>query len=781
MVGSGMEGGGARVSPTSSGRRRHKALAPGRFQISPGVVFDGNRSGLETLQMSCDTAAGGGLSDSLSHGGSVDGELESPAIDGDNEVSRGGGGGGGVGGDCGFESVDGDLVAKEGDSAAKEGDSLPKNCKIHEGLDNNGVMAEPHGANPGDLPGLKCNGTAEQRDSVGEDCSLQFLMNGDGTIPGLRKGRKAVAQWRFQTGYKPKWARDLLSGNRSGEIEGPVSMVGDGSSKSAPVMAYNRSHIKGSATGGHHSKVQKGTGSAPKKRKVHEDDHRTSLVRENMLTKLREFRIIYKKLLEEEEVKWSGRGHGVRPDIAAFNIFREKFGADHDDMRYDGSIPGVRIGDVFNSIMELSIVGIHRAQSLSVDHIKKKDGTCLAVSVVSYAQPSASDSLDFLLHVGSVAATYDQKLGGTDVALMESMETDTPVRVIHAFVTELGNDCGPKQLTTYVYGGLYLVEKFHREKTTGDQYVNTFHLRRMAEQQQIDIQVLKTKKPESFDGTFTVDISGGLEKVPISAINSISNEHLMTFRYISQIQYPLNFRPDPPSGCDCVGGCSVSQKCACTVKNGGEFPYDDNGENIEEKPLIYECGPSCKCPPTCRNRVSQRGIKFRLQVFKTNSMGWGVRTLDFIPNGSFVCEYIGELLEEEEAQKRKSDEYLFAIGNKYHDVPRWKAQIKTIPSLQNVPSEDDEIGFAIDALNQGNFARFINHSCTPNLYTQNVLHDHDNISMPHVMLFASEDIPPLKELSYDYNYEIDKVYDSDGNIKMKPCFCGSVECTGRLY
>ena len=91
----------------------------------------------------------------------------------------------------------------------------------------------------------------------------------------------------------------------------------------------------------------------------------------------------------------------------------------------------------------------------------------------------------------------------------------------------------------------------------------------MTEQQHIDLQVLKTKMPESFAGTFIVDMSGGLEKVPISAINSISNEYLTTFHYISQIQYPLKYRPDPPSGCDCVGGCSVSKKCACTVKMEG--------------------------------------------------------------------------------------------------------------------------------------------------------------------------------------------------------------------
>ncbi|TVT97388.1 hypothetical protein EJB05_57387, partial [Eragrostis curvula] len=162
-------------------------------------------------------------------------------------------------------------------------------------------------------------------------------------------------------------------------------------------------------------------------------------------------------------------------------------------------------------------------------------------------------------------------------------------------------------------------------------------------------------------------------------------------------------------------------------------------------------------------------------------MGWGVRCLDFIQSGSFVCEYIGELLEDQEAQERVSDEYLFAVGNNYYDVSHWEDLCKKIPSLQNGPTEGGEIVFTIDAVNQGNFVRFVNHSCSPNLFPQYVLYDHDDKRMPHIMFFASEDIPPLKELSYDYNYAEDKVHDADGNIKKKKCFCGSVECTGRLY
>lgn len=35
---------------------------------------------------------------------------------------------------------------------------------------------------------------------------------------------------------------------------------------------------------------------------------------------------------------------------------------------------------------------------------------------------------------------------------------------------------------------------------------------------------------------------------------------------------------------------------------------------IEAKDVVYECGPNCGCGPACVNRVSQRGIKYRLEV-----------------------------------------------------------------------------------------------------------------------------------------------------------------------
>jgi euchromatic histone-lysine N-methyltransferase len=497
------------------------------------------------------------------------------------------------------------------------------------------------------------------------------------------------------------------------------------------------------------------------------------------IASLQEFRLIYNsfKFLFQDQPTY-------RPDdYEALWVFRDRYSVkNYDGRRLVGRVPGIKVGDVFDSDAELHLTGLHRSRDSHVDYIvSKQEGrtkTYQAVSVVSsYGQHShdqSNNNLDhLLLHVGSVAG----QLGGIEELALK--QTSTSVRVIYRFVAD-HQAGGSQELTTcYVYAGLYLVER----KDHG--IVDAFQLTRVPGQPRIDIQELAKERiaqPSSSNGTFMADMSSGLEENPVSAINLVSNEHPTSFLYISRIRYhDSNDRPDPPSGCDCVGPCSDSQDCVCAVKNGGKINFDDDGGIIDEKPLLYECGPSCKCPPTCHNRVSQHRIKFRLQVFKTDLMGWGVRSLDFIRGGSFVCEYLGELLDNKDAQKRENDEYLFVTGDNYFDVPRWEESLKTIPSLQNRRGGDEAKVFAVDALESGNLARFINHSCNPNLFTQNVLYDHDDVRMPHIMLFACGDIRPLQPLSLDYNYAIGKVHDSQGNIKKKKCFCRSSGCKGRLY
>ncbi|XP_022793783.1 histone-lysine N-methyltransferase SETDB1-like [Stylophora pistillata] len=83
-------------------------------------------------------------------------------------------------------------------------------------------------------------------------------------------------------------------------------------------------------------------------------------------------------------------------------------------------------------------------------------------------------------------------------------------------------------------------------------------------------------------------------------------------------------------------------------------------------PRIYECNQNCACASQCFNRVVQNGIQLRLQVFKTENRGWGLRTLDDIPLGTFVCTYAGQILNEDMANKEGrdfGDEYLAELDH----------------------------------------------------------------------------------------------------------------------
>lgn len=52
--------------------------------------------------------------------------------------------------------------------------------------------------------------------------------------------------------------------------------------------------------------------------------------------------------------------------------------------------------------------------------------------------------------------------------------------------------------------------------------------------------------------------------------------------------------------------------------------------------------------------------------------------------------------------------------------------------------------FCIDAGSFGNVARFINHSCEPNLFVQCVLSSHHDVKLARIVLFAADNIPALQ-------------------------------------
>ncbi|WOK98484.1 histone-lysine N-methyltransferase SUVR5 isoform X1 [Canna indica] len=224
-----------------------------------------------------------------------------------------------------------------------------------------------------------------------------------------------------------------------------------------------------------------------------------------------------------------------------------------------------------------------------------------------------------------------------------------------------------------------------------------------------------------------------------------------------------------PKNCDHVYPFNDDQTSAKDFKGNlihRRFAYDEKGRIVvEEGRPVYECNSRCKCGATCPNRVLQRGVQVKLEIFRTEKKGWAVRAVEAISRGTFVCEYIGEVLNDEEAKKKGERyssggcSYLYDIGVHANDA-------------QGLI--EGEVPYMIDASKYGNVARFINHSCSPNLVNYLVLVENMDFQLAHIGLYASRDIAIGEELAYDY---LSKLIPGDGH----PCHCGTSNCRGRLY
>ncbi|XP_032907608.2 histone-lysine N-methyltransferase SETDB2 [Catharus ustulatus] len=194
-----------------------------------------------------------------------------------------------------------------------------------------------------------------------------------------------------------------------------------------------------------------------------------------------------------------------------------------------------------------------------------------------------------------------------------------------------------------------------------------------------------TTNPEPL--VFEFDISNGAESVPISFCNNLDHARLPYFKYRKSSwprgYYLNNFSSLFVDSCDCTDGCIDRSKCAClqlTARGCSKMSLSPSSKRSHgyhykrlEGPVpsgIYECSVLCKCDKLmCQNRVVQHGIQVRLQVFNTEKKGWGVRCLDDIDKGTFVCTYSGRLMSRaeilgnaEQELKEKS-----AVDDRGHD------------------------------------------------------------------------------------------------------------------
>ena len=107
--------------------------------------------------------------------------------------------------------------------------------------------------------------------------------------------------------------------------------------------------------------------------------------------------------------------------------------------------------------------------------------------------------------------------------------------------------------------------------------------------------------------------------------------------------------------------------------------------------------------------------------------GWGVYAVESINKNRRIIDYAGELIDHKESLKRET---------KY--LKRGEIWVFTVNRR-----------WVRDANCGGNVARFVNHSCVPNCYTQIFGHT--------IWIRAARNIKPGEELTYHYHTDGDQV------------------------
>uniref|UniRef100_A0A0E0N725 SET domain-containing protein n=1 Tax=Oryza rufipogon TaxID=4529 RepID=A0A0E0N725_ORYRU len=493
---------------------------------------------------------------------------------------------------------------------------------------------------------------------------------------------------------------------------------------------------------------------------------------------LRAFTSHYLHLVQEEQKRAQAvlqegqKRPSKRPDLKAITKMQESNAVLYPE-KIIGELPGVDVGDQFYSRAEMVVLGIHSHWLNGIDYMGMKYqgkeeyanltfplATCIVMSGIYEDDLDKADEIIYTGQGGNDLLGNHRQIGSQqlqrgNLALKNSKDNGNPIRVIRGHISK--NSYTGK---VYTYDGLY--------KMTGCRM--------------------------EYKGTLVCDdISGGQENLPIPATNLVDDPPVPPtgFVYSKSLKIPKGIKiPSYCNGCDCEGDCANNKNCSCAQRNGSDLPYVSHkniGRLVEPKAIVFECGANCSCNNNCVNRTSQKGLQYRLEVFKTASKGWGVRTWDTILPGAPICEYTGVLRRTEEVDGLLQNNYIFDIDC-LQTMKGLDGREKRAGSDMHLPSlhaENDSDPpapeYCIDAGSIGNFARFINHSCEPNLFVQCVLSSHNDVKLAKVTLFAADTILPLQELSYDYGYVLDSVVGPDGNIVKLPCFCGAPYCRKRLY
>ena len=207
------------------------------------------------------------------------------------------------------------------------------------------------------------------------------------------------------------------------------------------------------------------------------------------------------------------------------------------------------------------------------------------------------------------------------------------------------------------------------------------------------------------------------EPEPIEWSENVTGE-----TFCNQVQVPFNYITNRfmlSSDDKIIEEERYFEKCTCK-RLASIFTSNTDDPVTDADVHEYNKG---ECPT---KSIDCGSVLFKLHVYKCDNdrIGFGIRATRDISTGSFICEYVGEIISREQAQFREKE---YSKQGWYY--------------LHDITSPVNEKKYSIDPTRSGNVGRFFNHSCKPNCTTLEL----PNNAQKHKKHASPSDAPTEKE------------------------------------
>ena len=250
--------------------------------------------------------------------------------------------------------------------------------------------------------------------------------------------------------------------------------------------------------------------------------------------------------------------------------------------------------------------------------------------------------------------------------------------------------------------------------------------------------------------------SGGgtpIKKEPTSTTTTtttVVTEH--TFELISRNDYSL-FTEEQKKKLIVAKKRDIS-KCVCHDHHSMECDNDqclNRGCKVEC--IIEMCEVNLADDGrVCQNSRIQQNQRANIEVFDAGDKGRGLRAREDLPAGTFLLEYVGEVVNDRVLDKRLRRYERAGLRHRY------------------IMEIDKAKKLYVDSTKKANISRYMNHCCDPNSFVELWKCGAEW----RAAFFTQQKVKKGQELTFDYHWE------ALGDTSLIPCQCGAKKCHGHV-